>query len=98
MFLCTTFIIKPIGVVADAPSFANGCCIFPNYRKSFIKQGLICKTPYKCWMLFLATFWLSDAWMFDCGKHEWYQTSILVMIDIFTKVVGEKKLSFESQY
>ncbi len=48
MLLCTTFRIKPIGVVAHAPSFANGCCIFPNYRKSFIKQGLICKTPYKC--------------------------------------------------
>ncbi len=48
MLLCTTFRIKQIGVVAHAPSFANGCCIFPNYKKSFIKQGLICRTSYKC--------------------------------------------------
>ncbi len=37
------FRIKPIGVVAHVPSFANGCCIFPNYGKSFIKQGVICQ-------------------------------------------------------
>lgn len=30
------------------PSLANGCCIFPNYKKFFIKQGLICRTSYKC--------------------------------------------------